>query len=264
MFSRLNARGLVLDLLFAEPEAVMSTKQLVQAAQLFEIRENNIRVALTRLSTEGLIESAGRGNYCLTHQAKQISQPSLNQMKELKATRPWSGGYLAVHTGALGRVDRTALKQRERTLRLNGFRELQHDLFIRPDNLAESFDSTRERLVHTGLDSHAAMLVASSFDALSQQKIPALWDCQALNERYVETSTHIQQWLTTMQELELDVATREALLIGRQAIPLLLTDPVLPESFIDATARTQFAQDVLQLDQVGHELWQQFYQQTAS
>lgn len=259
MVSRLNARALILDLLFANPNMVMSTKQIVLAAQLFEIRDNNIRVALTRLSADGLIQSAGRGVYSLTEQAKQISSPTMTQSKTLMATRSWSGHYLAVHTGALGRVDRTALKRRERTLRLNGFRELQADLFIRPDNLAENFASTHDRLIHTGLESQAAMFVVSNFDEHSHKKIPTLWDCIALNDRYQKTSTHIQQWLSTMNELDLETATREALLIGRQAIPLLMTDPVLPDFFVDTAAREQFSLDVLQLDHVGHELWQKFY-----
>lgn len=259
MFSRLNARALILDLLFANPNVVMSTKQIVLAAQLFEIRDNNIRVALTRLSADGMIQSAGRGVYCLTDQAKQISSPTMTQSKALMATRAWSGNYLAVHTGALGRVDRTALKRRERTLRLNGFRELQADLFIRPDNLAESFASTHDRLINTGLESNAALFIASNFDQHSLQKIPTLWGCKALNERYRKTSAHIQHWLSNMHELDLETATRETLLIGRQAIPLLMTDPVLPDTFVDTQAREQFSLDVLQLDHVGHELWQKFY-----
>jgi phenylacetic acid degradation operon negative regulatory protein len=264
MLTKLNARSLILDLLFANPSMVMTTRQIVLAAQLFEIRDNNIRVALTRLSTDGLIESAGRGAYCLSELAQQISKPAMSQSKALKATREWSGQYLAVHTGALGRVDRTALKRRERTLRLNGFRELQADLFIRPDNLAESFDNTRERLLSTGLEAQVVMFVAHDFDEKSQHKIKELWDCHALNTRYQNNSTHIQHWLSTVDELELDTAVRESLLIGRQVIPLLISDPVLPESFIDCAARAQFAANVSRLDQIGHELWQQFYRQSLS
>jgi phenylacetic acid degradation operon negative regulatory protein len=252
-----NARALILDLLFAQPDAMISTRQFALAAQLFGISENSVRVALTRLSSDSLIESAGRGIYRLTEQAKEISEPVVNRAQGIKNTRQWTGSYLAVHTAVLGRADRTALKRRERTLRLNGFRELQPDLFIRPDNLAEDYESTRQHLISTGLDARATMFIANHFDEESHQKIPSLWDKKALNDRYKKTSQHVQSWLGLADQLELEVAARESLLIGRQAIPLMMTDPLLPEPFIDLTLQQQFFSDVQKLDQKGHQFWQQ-------
>lgn len=265
MAHKINARSLILDILFADPTATMSTRHFLQASQLFAISDNSTRVALTRLSAEGLLESVGRGLYQLTEQAKEISQPVANRTHGLNPpTRAWTGDYLAVHTGALGRVDRSALNRRERTLRLNGFRELQSDLFIRPDNLAESFETTTTRLFNSGVDSCVPVFVISQLNAESSQKIPSLWDSRALNQRYQKTSQHIQQWLSHYATLELDIATRESLTIGRQAIPLLMTDPLLPEPFIDIKLREQFARDVQTLDKIGHQLWQQFFQQTLN
>ncbi len=37
-------------------------------------------------------------------------------------------------------IDRTALKKRERALRQFGFKELETGIYIRPDNLAYSFE----------------------------------------------------------------------------------------------------------------------------
>lgn len=264
MAHKINARSLILDLLFAEPTVVMNTRHFLQAASLFAISDNSTRVALTRLSAEGLLESVGRGQYRLTENAKEISEPVANRANGPTLTRPWNGSYLAVHTGALGRVDRSALNHRERTLRLNGFRELQNDLFIRPDNLAESFSATEVRLFNTGLDSSVPVFIISQFNDATSKKIPALWDTRALNQRYQKTSQHIQQWLSHYEQLELDIATRESLTIGRQAIPLLMTDPLLPEPFVDTKLREQFAADVQTLDKVGHTLWSQFFQRSAN
>ena len=262
--NKINARGLILDLLFADPAAIMSTRHFLMAASLFAISDNSTRVALTRLSAEGLIESVGRGQYQLTEDAKEISQPVANRAQGLNPTRDWTGNYLAVHTGALGRVDRSALSRRERTLRLNGFRELESDLFIRPDNLAEDFAVTETRLLNSGLDSNVPIFMVSQFNDATSKKIPALWDSRALNQRYQKTSQHIQQWLSHYEQLELDIATRESLTIGRQAIPLLMTDPLLPAPFVDTQLREQFASDVQTLDKVGHQLWQQFFQQVLN
>lgn len=261
MIIKNNARTLILDLLFAKPDATISTRQFALAGQLFGINENSLRVALTRLSSDSLIESAGRGIYRLSQSAMEISEPVANRVHGVKSTRQWAGSYLAIHTAILRRADRTALKRRERTLRLNGFRELQPDLFIRPDNLAEDFESTRQHLMNTGLDTRASMFIVEHFDADSIQKIPSLWDEKALNDRYKKTSQHIQSWLSLTDQLELEVAARESLLIGRQAIPLMMTDPLLPEPFIDFTLQQQFFSDVQKLDEKGHQLWQQLYNQ---
>ena len=264
MAHKINARSLILDLLFADPSAIMSTRHFLLGASLFAISDNSTRVALTRLSAEGMIESVGRGQYQLTSDARELSEPVANRGQELTPTRDWNGQYLAVHTGALGRVDRSALNRRERTLRLIGFRELQSDLFIRPDNLAESLEATEARLFHTGVDSSVPVFIISRFNDVTSKKIPALWDSRALNQRYQKTSQHIQQWLSHYEKLELDIATRESLTIGRQAIPLLMTDPLLPEPFVDLKLRDQFASDVQTLDKIGHQLWQQFFQQSLN
>ncbi len=262
MATKNNARVLIMDLLFADPDAAVNSRQFLLAAQLFSISENNVRVALTRLASDGLIESAARGVYRLSAQAKEISEPVANRAQGIKATKPWTGHYLAVHTGMLGRVDRTALKRRERTLRLNGFRELTAELFIRPDNLAEDFEQTREHLINTGLDQRAVMFVASQFDESHRGAIGKLWDKKALNDRYKKTSQHVTSWLALVEDLDIDVAARESMLIGRQAIPLMLTDPLLPEPFVDIALQQQFFSDVQRLDQVGHQLWHQLWQQS--
>jgi phenylacetic acid degradation operon negative regulatory protein len=262
MASKNNARALIMDLLYAAPETAITTRQFMLAAGLFAISENSMRVALTRLASEGLIAATARGVYQLTAQAKSISEPVAHRVRGARATKPWSGSYLAVQTGALGRVDRTALVRRERTLRLHGFRELSPDLFIRPDNLAEPVKQTHERLLATGLDARAVMFVASHFDAAHSTAISHLWDTAALNHRYQSISLQVQTWLATTAHLAVDVAARESLLIGRQAIPLMLSDPLLPAPLVDVALQQQFFNDVQQLDQIGHQLWQQLYQQS--
>lgn len=47
--SKPNARTLIVDLLLASGGQALSVRQLVKAAQIFDISENSIRVAVTRL-----------------------------------------------------------------------------------------------------------------------------------------------------------------------------------------------------------------------
>lgn len=108
------------------------------------------------------------------------------------------------------------------------------------------------------------MFIIDQFNKSTNKQISKLWDGKALNQRYQKTSQQIQKWLVGFEDLALDVAARESLLIGRQAIPLLMTDPLLPEPFINTVARQQFANDVRSLDQAGYQLWQQFFQSASS
>ena len=55
--AKMNARDLIIDLLLGLQGREISIKQIIIAAKLFEISENSIRVAVTRLSGDGVIET---------------------------------------------------------------------------------------------------------------------------------------------------------------------------------------------------------------
>jgi phenylacetic acid degradation operon negative regulatory protein len=258
MVSKINARSLVLDLLFADVDSTLSIKQLLLAGELFCISGNSIRVAITRLSNDQMLESAARGMYRLSSNAKDKVKQLAYRADSIHFSKTWSGHYLAIHTGALGRVDRTALSVREKLLHLNGFRELQTDLFIRPDNLSESLAEIRERFIAAGFDARALFFIIKEVDHHYQQAVNELWDSESLNQKYKKMSSHIQAWLSRYDELELDVALRESLLIGREVIPQMKHDPLLPEPLINKQLQTAFFEDVQLLDQTGQRLWKRF------
>lgn len=257
---KLNARHLITDLLLASEGQAVSIKQMILAAKLFGLSENGIRVAVTRLSSEGVIVAVERGVYQLSEQSHEWANVMLNRRTGLRETKVWNQQYLAVLTGTLGRVDRTALKRRERALKHYGFRELEQGVFIRPDNLAASFEDILKNLKTTGLEPEAKMCQISYFDQVTTGMIKKLWSTETLNKNYEKYSHIIQHWLSRVPALGLEDASRESLLLGRQTISLLMNDPLLPEPFINIEARNQFAADVQQLDQVGQQLWQQLHE----
>ena len=259
---KLNARHLITDLLLASEGQPVSIKQMILAAKLFGLSENGIRVAVTRLSSEGVIVAVERGVYQLSEQSHEWANVMLNRRTGLRETKLWNQQYLAVLTGTLGRVDRTALKRRERALKHYGFRELEQGVFIRPDNLAASFEDILKNLKTAGLEPEAKMCQISYFDQVTAGMIKKLWATETLNKNYEKYSHIIQHWLSRVPALGLEDAARESLLLGRQTISLLMNDPLLPEPFINIEARNRFAADVQQLDQVGQQLWQQLHEST--
>ena len=133
---RPTAKSLILDLLTTVPGTSVPVQFLVEAAAMFGIDSNSVRVALTRLGARGLIESEKRGQYHLgATTAGVVDTVSAWRLGERRRTR-WDGGWFAVNTASLKRSDRRTMTQVERALRLLGLAELDRGLFIRADNLA--------------------------------------------------------------------------------------------------------------------------------
>lgn len=261
-----KARKLILDMLLAAEGMgqPLSVRDAIAAGALFRISENNVRVALVRLSTEGLIESAGRGVYALSGKARELAADVATWRDAERRVRPWQGGWLAVHSGPLGRSDRAALRRRTRALLMLGFRELDPGLHVRPDNVDRDAEAVRTRLYTLGLEREAAVFVASGFDAARDARIRRLWDGRALTATYRKLRRQLEDWLARSDDLEPEVAARESFLIGGNAIHHVVFDPLLPSPLVDAEARHAFIQAVRRFDEEGKAIWRRWYASQAA
>src|SRR5262245_2709944 len=112
----------------------MTAAGLVKAGDVLGLSENNVRVTIARLVAAGMLEVTGRGAYRLGKAAQAMTRHVTSWRELEKQVRRWDGGWVCVHLGELARSDRVALRNRERALRLLGFRPLGRALEIRPDN----------------------------------------------------------------------------------------------------------------------------------
>ena len=222
-----------------------------------------MRVALARLSSASMIVAAGRGAYRLGPLAMELAGDVATWRTAEQRIRPWQGGFVAVHAGALGRSDRSALRQRTRALQMLGFRELDKGLYVRPDNIEDSVDTVRHRLYTLGLEREAAVFLAAGFDSERTALIPRLWDGKALNASYRQLRQQMQGWLDTADELEPDVAARESFLLGGRAIRQVVFDPLLPEPLVGVAERHAFVEAVHQFDRAGRVIWQRFFEHST-
>lgn len=252
-----HPRRLILNLLLAADGQALSAREAVAACALLGIRENSTRVALVRLAAAGLIEAAGRGSYRLGPQASGLADEVATWRDAEQRVTDWQGDWIAVHTGALGRSDRVALRGRDRALAMLGLRELERGLHLRPDNLAGGVAAVRARLLKLGLDAGAAVFVARDLDAAREAQARTLWDGQALNANYRRGRERLEQWLARADRLEPEVAARESFVLGNEAIRQLVFDPLLPAPLVDVEARRAFADTVRRYDRAGHRIWQQ-------
>lgn len=249
-------KQLILSLLQATQGQPLSARDAVSACALFGLRENAVRVALVRLANSGLIEAAARGSYQLGSQGRALAT-ELAAWRDCQARLcDWQGDWLGVHTSHLGRSDRSVLRIRERALSLNGFRELQRGLLVRPNNLIGGAASVRERLLATGLEPAAAVFCLRDLPAELEQQARQLWDSAALEQGYQRTSERLRDWLKRRDQFEPEAAARESFLLGNQAIHQLVFDPLLPEPLVDTASRHQFITCLLEFERIGRSIWQ--------
>ncbi|MGE5450213.1 MAG: PaaX family transcriptional regulator C-terminal domain-containing protein [Acidobacteriota bacterium] len=259
-----TAKSLIQNLLLAADDRAYAARQLVAACALFKLTENNVRVALVRLQSEGWVIAEGRGHYRLGPASQDLAHEVASWRQLESRIREWDGHYIAVHCAGLGRSDRAALNRRQQALSLHGFAELDRGLFIRPDNLAGGMADIRTRLHRLGLEDSALVFRADQFDAIGTARVRALWNSQGLNQTYRDLTRTLDGWLASMSTLPPDRAAREAYLLGRPAIRQVVFDPLLPEGMVDIEARRACFEAVRRFDSSGRAIWWRFFQFSAS
>ncbi|WP_204355708.1 MULTISPECIES: PaaX family transcriptional regulator C-terminal domain-containing protein [Marinobacter] len=250
---------LIMNLMTAMDDDVLPVRIAINICELFGVTSNSTRVALTRLCSEGLIESSGRGLYQLTDRAHKLSDDVRGWRASLERIRPWTQHWVGVHLGNLPRSDKPAARRRLRALEINGFRELSRDLFVRPDNLTGGGAAIRERLYRLGLESEAPVFALCDLDEERDRQARNLWDRDALEQGYRDGARQLDQWLKQADVLEPEAAARESFVLGDRAIRRIVFDPLLPDELIDTGARRRFVDTLIEFDRTGHAIWRQLY-----
>lgn len=251
-----SAKKIILGLLLARQGEALLVREAVSACALFQITENNVRVALARLASEQMIESHGRGAYALGPAAHATAAEVTSWQQGESRLCAWHGDYICVSSAGSKALRGRPAKRRDWALHMLGMRELERGMWLRPNNLAGGAESLRDRLQSLSALGSSMVFVASDFDGQRQQCIDKLWDVQQLNSHYKSSREHLLAWLRRSEELDGETAARESYLLGGRAIRDLVFDPWLPDSMIDATARARYVQVVQQFDEAGKQIWQ--------
>jgi phenylacetic acid degradation operon negative regulatory protein len=252
---RPTAKQLVLEFLSAAAPRPAPAAALIEACSLLDITENNVRVALARLTASGVLVASSRGEYKLGPETAPLTEQVTGWRDVERRVRRWDGGWVCVHTGALSRTDRAALRRRDRAFRLLGIREVVRGLEARPDNLEGGAPAVSARLSALGLEADAPVFRASGFDARQEERLRSLWDSRALDEGYRQLSARMERWLDKEPSLPRDVAARESYVIGREVLRAILFDPLLPEPLVDVEERHRMILLARTFDRVGRRIW---------
>jgi phenylacetic acid degradation operon negative regulatory protein len=250
-------KRLLLSLLSAPSLEQISARQCTQWGALFAIEAAAMRVALGRMVRAGFLETAARGVYRIGPQGRVLSRAARQWVIAEERIGPWDGRWLVVHVAHLGRRDRTALRARERALRLVGFATGPSGLWLRPGNFRESPEQTRERLCELGLDETAVLLRADR--VLRAEELEAVrWPTRELARRYALHTDCMQASMQRLPSLDVAQAARESFLVGEAVIRQINSDPLLPDAMVDASGRRQMHATMLAYDAVGRRAWERF------
>lgn len=253
-----GAKSLILDLLQSLRGRSMPVRALVEAAALFDVPENALRVALARLVARGLVERDGPGRYRLAAGAAPVSRrvggwPGA----DARAVR-WNGAWVGVLTHALARGDRPARRRDARALAFLGFAELSPGLSVRPDNLRGGVAETRRALHELGLDATAPVFALAELDARTEARARKLWDAGAISRRLREARGALERSSARLARLPREAAMVETFLVGGRAIREIALDPCLPDAIAPESERRALVAAMREYDRTGRAFWSDF------
>lgn len=261
MIMNVSAKAVVLEVLSAGEsihQGSLPVRSLVQAASVFDIAENSVRVAIVRLRAEGLLESPGRGEYQLGPSAQVVNEKIHGWRTVSTRVGAWDGSWAAAFTADLSRTDRPALRRRLRALRFLGFEELKPGLFLRPNNLKPGIDGIRTELHALGLDPEASVFLMQDLSAEEELRARAMWDSPQLEETYSKLHGELSHSMGRLEELPLDASLREVFLLGREGIRHVVLDPLLPNPLVDEDKRSAMVGTLQDYCDKGTNLWARF------
>lgn len=253
----LTAPQFILSLVDSAPNVELRAAVLTQAAGALGIDARNIRVALARLSKQGVLRSVGRGAYRVGDRGEAMLGTVLGWAEVESALKPWDGQWLGVHHGHLTRQSKTALRARDRALRLKGFRAAGPGWSVRPANLRASAATVHAQLVDLGMAADAYVLVSS--EIAPNVDLTGLWDRRALERGYQGHLEALARSTDQLPRLSTSAAASETLLIGRAVTRSIVLDPLLPRELVDVALRSELIAAMGRYDRLGKACWRAFY-----
>ncbi|MEZ5557697.1 MAG: hypothetical protein R3E86_04030 [Pseudomonadales bacterium] len=239
----------VLDMLRSARSRQRTARSLIAAGELFGFSENTLRVTLSRLMARGLIESPERGLYRLSGQTDALNDFVERWRLGEARVRAWEPGtWLFAHVQ--GEVAASAW-----TLDALGFREVRPTLFARPDNLALSLDALRELATGLGLEPGVLLLRGTPEGDPAPARWIKAWHPTRLDDGYIEGLQRLAHSSSRLAGLEPDAARLECFRLGGEMIHRLAKDPLLPDQFVNASAREALWRAMLDYDLQGKEIW---------
>lgn len=227
----------------------MRVADLIRRGAVMGLDGAAMRVALGRMTREGVVAQPERGRYAIGPAGAALDRRARGWAAAGQRMRPWAGRWLLVLADHLGRSDKRQVRRRERALTLYGFRPAP-GAWVRPDNLADGDLPAQMHAI--GLDSRATVVRDALVGADGWRTLWPIADLEAAYRFWVGEMVASQERLPMLAP---DAAARESLLLGQAVIRAINRDPLLPAELIDTGARDAMIAAMRRYDAVGKACW---------
>ena len=259
-----SPKSLIVDLLSTLPRAQrgsMPVRALVASGRCFGIAENSVRVALTRLHAAETVERDERGRYRLAPRTEATRVEVAAWKTRHQDLCDWNPRtWIGLMPHGSRRPTRRVASRRQRALRLLGFRELEAQLFIRPDNLAGGVERARARLeaLDPSLREDGLVVGLTQFPAQTEQRAIELWQPAEVVATYRRARRRLATSETSLSSRSEEDAMVETFLVGGQVLRQIALDPLLPEEIVPTREREALVEGMRHYDEVGRRCWAGF------
>jgi phenylacetic acid degradation operon negative regulatory protein len=248
------AKDFLLKLLGVVNNDVLDITAAIQAGAVFDLSPNNIRVAINRLQSSGLIEPMTRGAYQLSIKGRVLRDEISLWRSAESLIQPWDGSWIAALT-TVNKSNRSILRNTNRAFALVGMQELHSGLYIRPNNIQQGTTTIKKKLLSLECDPNIILFNAENFDPPHAKNASQLWDTVQMEKSYLEQTQILNESMLNIKSMQLKDAARESYLLGDHAIKKIIFDPLLPSPLINIESRLQFRQTLIEYDKIGHQIW---------
>jgi len=245
---RTKPSAVILDMLRTTKKGRGSVRFLIRAGSVFGFSANTVRVTLSRLIAQGLIDSPQRGIYQLSTGTDAISEFVEGWRLGEDRVRPWKEGcWVFAH-------QQGNLSRNEWALEALGFRQVRRDLYVRPDNLALRCSQLHALLGKLGLE-QSVLLFTGTPDPKDTETWQSAWHTNQLSDEYEDALLRLRKSSAQLHKIPPDQARLTSFILGGEVIHRLAKDPLLPDQWIDVTQRTALWQAMINYDQIAKPIW---------
>ncbi|PLW81289.1 hypothetical protein CWI75_16825 [Kineobactrum sediminis] len=249
----MSPKLVILDVLSVAGDIALTSPMLARSGEIMGFKPGSMRVATSRLATDGLIKSPRRGEWQLAKTGTWIKEQSRWTLRE-ELVKPWQGDWWVASTQWVSRSNRPEWRSHENALWHRGFVEAGRDYFVRPANLNLTFSQLLSELAALGMSAESLVCHAM---ALSMAPDTMLWEARERNDLFRALASRIEALIsstsasmTTRQEV-----CRDYLRLGRKAVWALNMDPLLPKEWNDNTDTDHLLSLMPRFIASGKKLW---------
>lgn len=258
LLKNLAPKRVVLNFLRIRRGRPTPVRVLIAVSEVFGFTANATRVAIARLSKEGMIESDERGLYRLTDNGLSIARHLEEWRLGEERLREWDGTWLAV--ALPGKP--TARNDRKRSLlamEYMGLREGLELIWVRPNNLVETMGATTAKLYAVGLERRAEPFVAEYFrSSLTSRWKRSLWARDKRDRRYRDMLERLSVSRSRVESVTMREGLVESFLMFADGVRMLARDPLLPEEIASGELRRRLTHELLGYESMIQSIWTEF------